>query len=149
MAGHEDFMREALAEARLALATGDVPVGAVVERGGRVIGRGRNRREELGDPTAHAELLALREAAVAVGGWRLTGATVYVTVEPCPMCAGALVLARVERLVYGTADSKAGAVDSLLDLVRHPRLNHRLEVVSGVLEAECRGLIEGFFARLR
>jgi tRNA(adenine34) deaminase len=141
----EIFMAEALAGARLAAAEGEVPVGAVVVLDGRVVGRGRNARERLHDPTAHAEMLALQEAARSLGRWRLTGATVYATLEPCPMCAGALVNARVDRLVYGVADPKAGAVDTLFDVVRHPRLNHRVEVTSGVLAGECGELLKEFF----
>jgi len=138
-------MAEALACARLAASEGEVPVGAVVVLDGRVVGRGRNARERLHDPTAHAELLALRDSARSLGRWRLTGATVYATLEPCPMCAGALVNARVDRLVYGVADPKAGAVDTLFDVVRHPRLNHRVEVASGVLGSECGELLKEFF----
>jgi tRNA(adenine34) deaminase len=141
----EIFMAEALACARLAASEGEVPVGAVVVLDGRVVGRGRNARERLHDPTAHAELLALRDSARSLGRWRLTGATVYATLEPCPMCAGALVNARVDRLVYGVADPKAGAVDTLFDVVRHPRLNHRVEVASGVLGSECGELLKEFF----
>lgn len=138
-------MAEALACARLAASEGEVPVGAVVVFDGRVVGRGRNARERLHDPTAHAEVLALQEAARSLGRWRLAGATVYATLEPCPMCAGALVNARVDRLVYGVADPKAGAADTLFDLVRSPRLNHRLEVASGVLAGECGELLKEFF----
>ena len=138
-------MAEALACARLAATEGEVPVGAVVVLDGRVVGRGRNARERLHDPTAHAEVLALQEAARSLGRWRLTGATVYATLEPCPMCAGALVNARVARLVYGVADPKAGAVDTLFDVVRHPGLNHRVEVASGVLAGECGELLKEFF----
>ena len=138
-------MAEALACARLAASEGEVPVGAVVVLDGRVVGRGRNARERLHDPTAHAEVLALQEAARSLGRWRLTGATVYATLEPCPMCAGALINARVDRLVYGVADPKAGAVDTLFDVVRHPRLNHRVEVASGVLAGECGELLKEFF----
>lgn len=145
----EAFMREALALARQAAELGEVPVGAVVVAGGEVIGRGFNRREIDGDPLAHAEILALREAAGHTDGWRLLGTTLYVTLEPCAMCAGALVNSRVERLVYGSADPKAGFCGSLGDLVRDPRLNHRLAVTAGVLEAECRELLRGFFERLR
>ncbi len=139
-------MRLALDEAELALLTGDVPVGAVVlGPDGDVIGRGHNAREALGDPTAHAEVLALRAASVAVGEWRLEGATLVVTLEPCSMCAGALVLARVARVVYGAVDPKAGAVGSLWDIVRDRRLNHRPEVVPGVLAEECSERLAGFF----
>jgi tRNA(adenine34) deaminase len=143
------WMRQALAEARAAAALGEVPVGAVVVRDGRVIGRGHNRRETDGDPLAHAEILALRQAAAATAGWRLLDAALVVTLEPCAMCAGALVNSRVGRLVYGAADPKAGFCGSLGDLVRDPRLNHRLEVVGGVLAEECGDLLRSFFARLR
>ncbi|TDD67029.1 nucleoside deaminase [Jiangella aurantiaca] len=143
-------MRHALADAELAPATGDVPIGAVVvDAGGVVLGRGHNRREADADPTAHAEVLALRSAAAAAGSWRLEGCTLVVTMEPCPMCAGALVLARIERLVYGAPDPKAGAVGSLWDLVRDRRLNHRPEVISGILADECGALVRDFFARQR
>ena len=135
--GWADAMRLALDEARAALATLDVPVGAVVlDPAGAVIGRGRNEREALADPTAHAEVVALREAARTKGEWRLEGCTLVVTLEPCTMCAGAIGLARVERLVFGAFDPKAGAVGSLWDVVRDRRLNHRPEVVAGVLEDE-------------
>jgi len=140
-------MREALREAVAALATDDVPIGAVVvDSAGVVLGRGRNRREADADPTAHAEVLALREAAAARGEWRLDGCTLVVTLEPCTMCAGAAVLARVDRLVFGAHDPKAGAVGSLWDVVRDRRLNHRPEVVGGVLEDECGDLLRQFFA---
>lgn len=146
---HDTFMREALAEAREAGRLGDVPVGAVVVRDGRVIARGRNRREHDRDPTAHAELLAVREAARALGGWRLSDTTVYVTLEPCAMCAGLLVLARVGALVYAAADPKAGACGSVLNVVQDPRLNHRVEVVSGVLAGEAAELLAAFFRERR
>jgi tRNA(adenine34) deaminase len=149
MAGHaryEEAMRAALAQARLAVVTGDVPVGAVVvDAEGSIIGDGRNAREALADPTAHAEMLALQAAARVVGSWRLEGCTVVVTLEPCAMCAGAVVLARVARLVYGAIDPKAGAVGSLWDLVRDRRLNHRPEVVGGVLADECGAVLREFF----
>ena len=143
------WMVEALAEARKAAAAGEVPIGAVVVHGGRVVGRGRNARETQRDPTAHAEILALQEAARSLGRWRLTGATVYATLEPCPMCAGALVNARVDRLVYAVPDPKAGAAGSLFDVPRDPRLNHRVEVASGVLAAECGELLSSFFRTRR
>jgi tRNA(adenine34) deaminase len=144
------WMREALAQARLALATDDVPVGAVVVGpDGVVVGRGRNEREATGDPTAHAEVLALRDAARTLGRWRLDDCTLVVTLEPCAMCAGAVVLARVPRLVLGAWDPKAGATGSVHDLVRDRRLNHRVEVVGGVLESECSGLLRAFFATHR
>jgi tRNA(adenine34) deaminase len=140
-------MREALDEARAAVTTSDVPIGAVVlDPSGEVIGRGRNRREADGDPTAHAEVLALREASSARGEWRLDGCTLVVTLEPCTMCAGATVLSRVERLVFGAFDDKAGAVGSLWDVVRDRRLNHRPEVVSGVLADQSTALLLDFFA---
>lgn len=142
-------MEQALAEARRAEALGEVPIGAVIVREGEVVGSGYNRRETDGDPLGHAEVLAIREAARRVGGWRLTGCTLYVTLEPCAMCAGALVAGRVERLVYGAKDPKAGYCGSLGNLVQDARLNHRLEVVGGVLEKECGDLLRGFFARLR
>jgi len=143
-------MDEALELARAAEALGEVPVGAlVVSAGGQVLGRGHNRREIDQDPLAHAEILAIREAARATGSWRLDGATLYVTLEPCAMCAGAIVLARLERLVWGAADPKAGFCGSLGDLVRDPRLNHRPEVASGVRAAEAAALLRTFFAGLR
>jgi tRNA(adenine34) deaminase len=139
-------MGAALDEARTALAGGDVPVGAVVlDPGGEVVGRGRNVREEHADPTGHAEVVALREAAAARGEWRLDGCTLVVTLEPCTMCAGAAVLARVARVVFGAWDEKAGAVGSLWDVVRDRRLNHRPEVVSGVRAAESAALLDEFF----
>jgi tRNA(adenine34) deaminase len=143
-------MRLALEEARAALATGDVPIGAVVlSPVGDVIGRGRNIREAVGDPTGHAEVVAIRQAALKVGEWRLTGCTLLVTLEPCTMCAGAIVLSRLERLVFAAYDDKAGAVGSLWDVVRDRRLNHRPEVVPGVLARESTELLKGFFAEHR
>lgn len=140
-------MRAALSVARAAPSTGDVPIGAIVlDATGATVARACNRREADQDPTAHAEVLALRAASRALGGWRLTGCTLVVTLEPCTMCAGAAVLARVERIVFGAFDPKAGAVGSLWDVVRDPRLNHRPEVVAGVLEEECGALIRGFFS---
>ena len=143
-------MKEALSLAAEAGKAGEVPVGAlVVGPGGEVLGRGRNRPVSSSDPTAHAEIVALREAAARTGNYRLTGCTVYVTIEPCPMCAGALVHARVERLVYGAPDPKAGACGSLMNIVGDPRLNHRVEVTAGVMEEEARALIQGFFRKRR
>jgi tRNA(adenine34) deaminase len=143
-----EAMRLALREARRA--AGDVPVGAVVlDPSGQVVGAGRNERERTGDPTAHAEIVALRQAATRLGEWRLTGCSLVVTLEPCTMCAGAAVLARVERIVYGAIDPKAGAVGSLWDVVRDRRLNHRPEVIAGVLAEECGALLTEFFARRR
>ena len=139
-------MASALEQARLAPATGDVPVGAVVVAAdGTLLAAARNEREATGDPTAHAEVLALRAAAARLGTWRLDGCTLAVTLEPCTMCAGALVLARVQRLVLGAWDPKAGAAGSLRDVVRDSRLNHRVEVVGGVLEPECAALLRDFF----
>jgi tRNA(adenine34) deaminase len=148
MMNDEQWMTVALDEARAAAAAGDVPVGAVVVSDGALIGRGRNRREVDGDPTAHAEVVALRDAARTLGIWRVE-ATLYVTHEPCPMCAGALVNARVQRLVYGCPNPKAGAVTSLYSIVTDPRLNHRMEVSSGVLADECAAELTRFFAALR
>ncbi|MDX1643749.1 MAG: tRNA adenosine(34) deaminase TadA [Thermoanaerobaculia bacterium] len=145
----ERWMRLALAEAERAAAMGEVPVGAVVVSGDEVVGRGHNRRESERDPLAHAEIEAIRRAARTLGEWRLVGSTMYVTLEPCAMCAGALVNSRVDRLVYGAADPKAGFCGSLGDLVRDGRLNHRLAVTSGVLEEECGGLLRRFFEDLR
>lgn len=145
----EAWMREALTLAREAAALGEVPVGAVVVREGVAIGHGGNRRETGADPLAHAELLALRQAAATTDGWRLVGCTLYVTLEPCAMCAGALVNARVARLVFGARDPKAGYCGSLGNLVQDARLNHRLEVAEGVLAGECGGLLRDFFAGLR
>ena len=147
---YDGWMRLALAEGALTAGSADVPVGAVVVTGeGTVLGRGHNVREAEGDPTGHAEVRALRAAAVAVGGWRLTGCTLVVTLEPCTMCAGAAVLARVDRLVYGAEDPKAGAVGSLWDVVRDRRINHRPEVVPGVLAGECAELLRAFFRTSR
>jgi tRNA(adenine34) deaminase len=143
------FMREALELARRALESEDVPVGALVARGGAVIGRGWNQREMLQDPTAHAEMLALTAAAAQVGQWRLEGCTLYVTLEPCPMCAGAIVLARVERLVFGAVDLKGGACGSLYTITQDARLNHRPETVGDVLAAESAELLRDFFRRRR
>jgi tRNA(adenine34) deaminase len=143
-------MGMALDEARLALATSDVPVGAVVlDSSGKLIAAGRNAREARQDPTAHAEVLALQAAAAEVGSWRLTGHTLVVTLEPCTMCAGAAVLARIDRIVYGASDPKAGAAGSLWDVVRDRRLNWRPEVVAGIREPECAALLDDFFAAQR
>jgi tRNA(adenine34) deaminase len=145
----EDFMRVALDEASLAASEGETPIGAVVVCDGVVVARAHNRRENDRDATAHAEMLAIRAASERLGRWRLTGCTVYVTLEPCPMCAGALQQARIDRLVYGAPDPKAGAVGSLLDLSSDERLNHRFEVTAGVLEQESADLLRSFFGRLR
>jgi tRNA(adenine34) deaminase len=146
----DDAIDAALAEARAALDTGDVPIGAVVlDPSGNVVAVGRNEREALHDPTGHAEIVALRRAGAALGTWNLTGCTLAVTLEPCTMCAGAIVLARIARLVFGAWDPKAGAVGSLWDVVRDRRLNHRPQVVGGVAAAECGALLERFFAERR
>jgi len=145
----QQYMREAIAEASTAAALDEVPVGAVVVVDGKVVGRGGNRREIAADPTAHAEMIAIREAARAVGGWRLVGATLYVTQEPCPMCAGAIVNARVERVVFGCDNPKAGAVKTLYRLLEDPRLNHRVVVEQSDLAAECGALLREFFEKLR
>jgi tRNA(adenine34) deaminase len=142
-------MSQALALARHAAGLGEVPVGAVAVLDGRVVGTGYNRRELDASPLAHAEILALDAAARSVGAWRLTGVTLYVTLEPCAMCAGAMVQARVSRLVFGTLDPKAGAVGSLYNLVQDPRFNHRVDVTQGVCGAECAQLLKDFFAALR
>ncbi len=145
----DDYMRLALVEARKALEHGDVPIGAVAVRNGEVIGRGYNRREADQDPTSHAEMIAIREAAQVVGHWRLEGVTLYCTLEPCAMCAGAMVLARLPRLVYGAIDPKAGASGSIMDVLRHPKLNHQVEVIPAVLAGESAALIRAFFDDLR
>jgi tRNA(adenine34) deaminase len=143
------FMRLALRESQRALAHDDVPIGAVLVHGGEVLAAAHNERELRADPTAHAEILALREASRALGSWRLIDCTLYVTLEPCAMCAGALVLARVPRVVFGATDPKAGAAGSVLDVLSEPRLNHRPEVLSGVLAPDCGQLLSEFFASRR
>jgi tRNA(adenine34) deaminase len=145
----EHFMRLALREAGRAIEHGDVPIGAVVAHGGEVIAAACNERELRQDPTAHAEIIALREAARVVGSWRVLDAVLYVTLEPCAMCAGAIVLARVPRVVFGASDPKAGACGSVLDVVGEPRLNHRPEVAGGLLAGECGALLSEFFATRR
>ena len=145
----ETFMQEALDDARRAAALGEVPVGAVAVLDGAIIGRGYNRRELDRNPLLHAEIVAIEEASRAMGAWRLVGVTLYVTLEPCLMCAGAMVLARVERLVYGAADPKAGAVTSLFEVLAEPRLNHHVEVEGGVLSPDCSTLLSDFFRTLR
>jgi tRNA(adenine34) deaminase len=148
-ASDEAMMREALREAVAAAEAGEVPIGAIVVLNGQIIARGRNRSIGDCDPTAHAEVVALRQAASEIGNYRIVGATVYATVEPCAMCAGALIWARAERLVYGTADPKAGAVHSLFEICTSDTLNHRLEVRANVLEEECRSLMQSFFRERR
>jgi tRNA(adenine34) deaminase len=145
----ERFMRQALAEAGNAAESADVPIGCVVVRDGRIIGRGFNQRELLQDPTAHAEIIAITAAASEVGSWRLERCTLYVTLEPCPMCAGAIVLARLPRLVFGAADPKAGACGSLMNLAHDPRLNHRVDITQGILADECGEKLRSFFQALR
>lgn len=146
---YDVYMKIALENARLAAQRGEVPVGCVIEHGGEVIAVAGNERELRKDPTAHAEIIAIRRAAEALGGWRLTGCTIYVTVEPCPMCAGAIYQARIERLVYGATDDKAGAAGTLMDLLRDERLNHQVEVHSGVMAVESAGLLKEFFGSRR
>src|SRR5256885_7179298 len=143
------FMQQALEEARAAGIAGEVPIGAVLVQNGKIITRSGNRTIRDGDPTAHAEMIVLREAARLLGNHRLTGTTLYVTIEPCSMCAGAIIQARVPRLVYGCDDPKGGAVRSCFEVLSHPRLNHRVEVTSGVLAAECASVIQSFFAERR
>ena len=145
----EAMMLRALAEAARAEKEGEVPVGAVIVRNEQIIASAHNQREQLRDPTAHAEMIAITQAAEAVGGWRLTNCTLYVTLEPCPMCAGAILQARIPRIVYGASDPKAGAVDSLYEMLADSRLNHQSEVVRGVLADQCGGLLTGFFQAQR
>ena len=149
MLDDEHWMREAIAQARMALALGEVPIGAVIVRDGQIVGAGHNLRETTHDPTAHAEMIAIREASKKLGAWRLLGCTLYVTLEPCPMCAGAILQARVERVVYGAADPKAGCAGTLMDLLQDHRFNHRLPWRAGVLQEECASLLTGFFRELR
>lgn len=146
---HEQWMREAIAEARKAEALGEVPIGAVIVQGGAIIGRGYNLRETTLDSTAHAEMVAIREASKALNSWRLLDCTLYVTLEPCPMCAGAMVQSRVPRTVYGTPDPKAGCAGTLMNLLEEPRFNHRTEIISGILQEECAELLTSFFRQLR
>jgi tRNA(adenine34) deaminase len=146
---HEQFMQLAITEARLAETADEVPIGCVIVHSGAVIAAGHNRRETLQDPTAHAEIVALRLAANVLGSWRLEECTLYVTLEPCPMCAGAIVQARVPRVVYGAADPKAGACHTLYEITSDPRLNHRCEVTAGVLAEECAELLSKFFQQKR
>lgn len=145
----EKYMKVAIEQAGIAEENGDVPIGAVIVYKEQIIGKAYNQRELLKDPTAHAEIIALTQAAAALESWRLNGCTMYVTLEPCPMCAGALVLARMDRLVYGCDDSKTGAVKSLYNIVQDERLNHRLEVTSGVLQEQCREQLQEFFSKRR
>ncbi|HMS73493.1 MAG TPA: tRNA adenosine(34) deaminase TadA [Baekduia sp.] len=146
---HGKWMADALAEAESALTHEDVPIGCVIVHAGKIVGRGHNERELRGDPTAHAEVLALRQASEALGSWRLLDCTLYVTLEPCAMCAGAIVLGRVPKVVYGCTDPKAGAAGSVLDVLAEPQLNHRPEVTGGVLADECAELLRSFFRARR
>ena len=143
------YMRAAIEAARIAEENGDVPIGAVIVHEDRIIGKAYNQREQLKDPTAHAEIIALTQAAEFIKSWRLHDCTIYVTLEPCPMCAGALVLARMDRLVYGCDDPKTGACSSLYNIVQDERLNHRLDVTKGVLEKQCSQLLQNFFQKRR
>lgn len=143
------YMEEALKEARLAFQSGEVPIGAVIEKDGQIIARGHNLTRTLQDPTAHAEMIAIREAACRLGGWRLIGCSMYVTVEPCAMCAGAMIWSRIENLYIGAMDAKAGACGSVFDIPGEERLNHRIHVETGIMESECRGIMQEFFGQLR
>jgi len=145
----DNYMKLAIEQAQVAEENGDVPIGALIVFENQIIGKAYNQREQLNDPTAHAEIIALTQAAAFMESWRLHGCTIYVTLEPCPMCAGALVLARMDRLVYGCDDPKTGACGSLYDIVRDKRLNHRLAVSTGVLADECSGLLRNFFGKKR
>nr|WP_235615892.1 tRNA adenosine(34) deaminase TadA [Brevibacillus reuszeri] len=146
---HEKFMMAAIEEAGKAAAIGEVPIGAVVVRNGEIVGRGYNLRETQKDPTLHAEMIAIREASETLGGWRLIGCTLYVTLEPCPMCAGAIVQSRIEQVVYGARDPKAGCAGTLMNLLEEPRFNHQVPVKEGVLAEECAQLLKDFFRGLR
>lgn len=146
---HETFMELALAEARLAAEQGEVPVGAVLVRGGKVLARAHNMREAWLDATAHAEIIVIREACSIVGNWRLSGCTLYVTVEPCPMCAGAIFNSRIDTVIFGCRDNRAGAVESLFNVLSHPLLNHRPQVIGGILEEPCAAVVREFFAGRR
>lgn len=146
---YDQWMKEAIREAEQAEAKGEVPIGAVLVREGEIIGRGHNLRESRQDPTAHAEMIAIREAARLLGGWRLAGCELYVTLEPCPMCAGAILLSRLDTLVYGAYDPKGGCAGTLMNLPRDDRFNHQVDVVGGILEQECGELLRSFFRKLR
>ncbi|MDD4565024.1 MAG: tRNA adenosine(34) deaminase TadA [Eubacteriales bacterium] len=145
----EDFMQEALKEAEQALSIDEVPIGAVIEKDGIIIGRGHNKTETTKDPTAHAEILAIREAANKLGGWRLLRCRMYVTAEPCPMCAGAMVLARIEKVFIGTSDPKTGACGSLMNILQDERLNHSVQIETGIMQKQCEILMKSFFQKLR
>lgn len=145
----ERYMKEALAEAKKAAAAGEVPVGAVIVKDGEIVGRGHNETETAKDPTAHAEMIAIRQAAKNLGGWRLTGCTMYVTTEPCSMCAGAIVWSRISRLFIGTMDPKSGACGSVFNIPQEGRLNHFVEIETGLMQEECSSLMKSFFKELR
>lgn len=145
----KNFMIEALSEAKKAAELGEVPVGAIIERDGVIVGRGHNLTETLKDPTAHAEMIAIREAAKTLGGWRLIGCNMYVTCEPCSMCAGAMVWARIKKVYIGTMDPKGGACGSVLNIPQEPRLNHQIEIETGLMQEECAEIMKKFFKELR
>ncbi|WP_206811294.1 tRNA adenosine(34) deaminase TadA [Paradesulfitobacterium ferrireducens] len=146
---HQDWMRLAFEQAQIAFELGEVPIGAVVVQDGKVISSAHNEKEQRQDPTAHAEILAIQRAVEVLGSWRLSDATLYVTLEPCPMCAGAIIQARLQRLVYGAADLKGGAVGSVMNVLDINRWNHRAEVIAGVMEAECSQILRDFFVKRR
>ncbi|MEI0736664.1 tRNA adenosine(34) deaminase TadA [Paenibacillus sp. JTLBN-2024] len=146
---HERWMKEAIAEAKKAEAIGEVPIGAIIVRGDEIIGRGYNLRETSQDATAHAEIVAIRQASQAIGAWRLLDCRLYVTLEPCPMCAGAIVQSRIPHVIYGTGDPKAGCAGTLMNLLQEPRFNHRTELTVGVLQEECATMLTQFFRKLR
>ena len=143
------FMIEALAEARTAEELGEIPIGAIIERDGEILGRGHNMTETLKDPTAHAEMLAIRQAAEKIGGWRLANCNMYVTIEPCAMCSGAIVWARIKKLYIGAMDAKGGGCGSIFNIVQEQRLNHYVEIETGIMEEQCREIVKGFFKKLR
>jgi len=146
---HEDFMNIAFREAQKAYEIQEIPVGAVIIHEGRVIAKAHNQRELLRDPTAHAEMIAITQAASHLQSWRLENCAMYVTLEPCPMCAGAIVLARIPEIIFGAVDPKAGAGGSLMNILQDPRLNHRVEITSGIMKTECEAILKDFFAHLR
>ena len=146
---HIHWMKEAIAEAKKAEVLGEVPIGAVIVREGQIVGRGHNLRETSADPTAHAEMIAIREASKTLGAWRLTDCELYITLEPCPMCAGAAVQSRVKRVVFGASDPKAGCAGTLMNLLQEERFNHQTELIGGILQEECGALLTQFFRRLR
>lgn len=145
----EDLMLEALKEAEKALSMNEVPVGAIIEKDGKIIGRGHNMTETSKDPTAHAEIIAIREAAKNLGGWRLSGSRMFVTTEPCSMCAGAMVLSRIEKVYIGTPDPKTGACGSLMNILQDERLNHNVVIETGIMQQQCEKLLKSFFQKLR